>query len=80
MRINLALGRTTRNICSGSNHRNDKSIDNGKFGCGIFIYLRKAFDSVNHKILLTELEHYGIRNSMLKSFHSYLTDCKQFVS
>ena len=37
-----------------------ESIDNGKFGCGIFIDLKKAFDTVNHKILLTKLEHYGI--------------------
>ena len=29
-----------------------ESIDSGKFGCGIFIDLRKAFDTVNHGILL----------------------------
>ena len=44
------------------------SIDSGKFGCGIFIDLRKVFDTVNHNILLTKLEHYGIRDSMLKWF------------
>ena len=42
-----------------------ESIDNGKFGCGIFIDLTKAFDTVNHDILLLKLEHYGIRGSML---------------
>ena len=56
-----------------------ESIDNGKFGCGIFIDLKKAFDTVNHKILLTKLEHYGIRGSILKWFESYLTDRKQYV-
>ena len=56
-----------------------ESVDNGKFGCGIFIDLKKAFDTVNHKILLDKLEHYGVRGTLLKWFESYLTDRKQFV-
>ena len=56
-----------------------ESIDNGKFGCGIFIDLKKAFDTVNHKILLTKLEHYGVRDVLLNWFESYLTGRKQYV-
>ena len=56
-----------------------ESIDNGKFGCGIFIDLKKAFDTVNHHILLTKLEHYGVRGTPLKWFESYLTNRKQYV-
>ena len=39
-----------------------ESIDSGKFGCGIFIDLRKAFDTVNHAILLNKPGHYGVRD------------------
>ena len=56
-----------------------ESIDNGKYGCGLFIDLRKAFDTVNHEILLLKLEHYGIRGIILDWFKSYLSNRKQFV-
>ena len=56
-----------------------ESIDNNKFGCGIFIDLRKAFDTVNHEILIKKLEHYGIRGSALEWFKSYLFNRKQYV-
>ena len=56
------------------------SIESGKFGCGIFIDLRKAFDTVNHEILLTKLEHYGIRGNVLDLFKSYLSNRRQCVT
>ena len=57
-----------------------QTIDKNEFACGIFIDLQKAFDTVDHKILLNKLEHYGIRGIANKWFSSYLTNRKQFVS
>ena len=47
---------------------------------GIFIDLSKAFDTVNHKILITKIKNYGIRNKNLKRFISYLSNKKQYIS
>ena len=55
------------------------SLDNRKFGCGIFLDLQKAFDTVSHAILLLKLERYGIRGIALDWFKSYLSDRKQYI-
>ena len=56
------------------------SLDNKRYGCDVFIDLQKLFDTVNHNILLSKLEHYGIRGNALSWFRSYLIDRTQFVS
>ena len=50
------------------------NFDKGLFSCGIFIDLKKAFDTVDHTILLHKLRHYGIRGIVNDWFCSYLSD------
>ena len=56
-----------------------KTLDNKKYGCGVFIDLKKAFDTVNHDILLMKLQNYGIQGEALSWFISYLSNRKQYV-
>ena len=57
-----------------------KYLDDGEIVCGVFIDSQKAFDTVNHEILLEKLKHYGIRSKQNDWFRSFLTNRKQYVS
>ena len=56
-----------------------KAIDNNDYSVGVFFDLSKAFDTVDHKILIKKLENYGIRGIPLKWFSSYLNNRTQTV-
>jgi hypothetical protein len=56
-----------------------EALDKGVHSIGIFIDLTKAYDTLNHKVLLEKLSSYGIRGIMNLWFKSYLTNRKQCI-
>ena len=53
------------------------NMDRRRFSCGVFIDLKKAFDTVSHKILLDKLNYYSFRGIVNQWFSSYLTNRTQ---
>ena len=55
-------------------------LDDGKYSAGVFVDLKKTFDTFDHNILLEKLDYYGVRGIANEWFASNLTNRKQFVS
>jgi hypothetical protein len=55
------------------------ALNENKFGIGVFLDLKKAFDVVPHCILLKKLKYYGVINNVLDWFESYLSNRSQCV-
>jgi len=57
-----------------------KWLDDQNYVIGLYLDLQKAFDTVNHSILLHKLSNYGIRGTMLVWFKDYLSNRKQYTT
>ena len=60
--------------------RIQKAIEDKQYSCGIFLDFSKAFDTVDHQILLHKLEAYGIRGIVNEWLKSYLQNRRQFTT
>ena len=56
------------------------SFKKGKYALGIFIDLSKAFETVDHQILIKKLQYQRIDVTALKWFNSYVSNKKQYIS
>ena len=72
-------GHSTSHALNYSVNYTETHVKNKKHVLGIFIDLSKAFDTLDHSILLNKLSNYGINGNALKLITSYLTDRQQYV-
>ena len=74
------LNVSTNNALMSITENIQTQLDEGKYCAGVFVDFKKAFDTVDHNILLRKLDYYGIRGIANEWFCSYLKKRKQFVS
>jgi len=60
-------------------NRITSEMDENKSPLNIYLDMSKAFDTIDHVILLEKLEHYGMKNKSLKLLRSYMTNRLQYV-
>ena len=58
----------------------NNSFEKNHFTLSIFIHLSKAFDIVDHSILIKKLKLYRVKGNNLRWFESYLSNRKQYIS
>ena len=69
---NIAVAKFMQQVYEG--------LNSNEYGIGVFLDLRKAFDIVDHSVLLNKLDYYGIRGAALRLIASFLSNRSQYVS
>ena len=70
-------GYSTQNCLARMVNRWQKAIDSGKYAGALLTDLSKAFDCINHELLIAKLEAYGFGKKSLSYIYSYLSNRKQ---
>ena len=73
-------GHSTSHALNYSINHIEEALNDKKHVLGIFIDLSKAFDTIDHKILMHKLQHYGIRGNAYSLLESYLSNRLQYTN
>ena len=79
LQLGFRLNCSTNNALMSIIENIQTQLDDNKYVAGVFVDLKKAFDTVDHDILIEKLDHYGVRGVAKDWFISYLKGRRQFV-